>query len=571
MRHLFISGVLALLALSAWGLYAVSYQYFKSQDLEKAAARLTLYRSTLEAELQRFAHLPYVLSQDPFVANTLAGGDPEMLDERLKRFAESAGVEAIYLMDSNGLTISASNATASNSFKGQNYGFRPYFQEALNGALGAFYGIGATTGIPGYFYALAVPGDTGRPAGVIAIKLNLDPLQNSWQVSGERIIVSNEDGVILLASNPAWRYQTLAPLSETQRAQIVSTRQFGTEPLTPLDWQPSPAAQLTLLDGQRLLYLFADDLLNGWSLHYLAPDDQAQTRAWLVTGALVLLVGLGYLILQIRQVQMMAGALKRSADEEALLREANTRLAIEIEDRRSAEQALKTTQAELERAGRLAALGRLAASVTHELGQPIAAMRNQITAAEMRAAPTPLTTKLQTLVDRMEGITRQLKFFSRKGRDQFEPVDLREVAQMAVELLAPSIDAVKAEVELVPSEADVIVQGNKLRLEQVMTNLIRNALDAVEEQPRRTVTVAFGREDTTVWFEIADTGHGLGDQRFEDLAEPFTTSKASGKGMGLGLTISTGIVSDHGGRMSARTRPEGGAVFRVDLPQGEQQ
>jgi len=143
-------------AICATGLFFGSYSYFKGQELERAAARLTLYRSTAENELRHFAHLPFLLSLDPVVQSTLADGDPDVLNARLARFAQSAGLDAIYLMDQTGDTIAASNAKLPGSFVGQNYAFRPYFQDAMNGELAEFYGIGATTGIPGYFYAMPV-------------------------------------------------------------------------------------------------------------------------------------------------------------------------------------------------------------------------------------------------------------------------------------------------------------------------------------------------------------------------------------------------------------------------------
>ncbi|MBT0958425.1 sensor histidine kinase [Alphaproteobacteria bacterium KMM 3653] len=551
---------------SFWG----SYLYFNAQELEAAAARLTLYRSTVEAELRNFSHMPFLLSQDPVVMETLEGGDSARLNHRLARFAQSAGIDAIYLMDQEGLTISASNAQLPSSFLGQNYAFRPYFQAALRGQLGEFYGVGATTGEPGYFLAMAVQTPTRQYGGVIAIKVDLSVLQESWEAAGERIILSNADGVVILASNPEWLYRSLGPIPEERRDRIIETRQFSNEPLAPLDWSPDLQRQTATLDGQRYLYLSSADLPNSWSLHFFAGDGQATARAWLTTGTLVMLGAVIFIFFQLRHVRQIGDALTQSEQKEAELRMANDRLAVEIEDRRLAEKNLKKTQDDLERAGRLAALGQLASSVTHELGQPIAAMRNQLAAAEMGTGASVLTTKMQGLVARMEDITRQLKFFSRKGRDQFESVDLSEVIDAALELVEPSIGAVAAEVHFVrPSEA-IELYGNRMRLEQVVTNLVRNALDAVEGSGKRQVEIRLGQEDGKTWFEVADTGHGLDGKTMNDLREPFATTRESGKGMGLGLTISAGIVADHGGILTARERAEGGAIFRASFdPQQE--
>ena len=551
--------------LAACGLFWGSYTYFKSQELEKAAARLTLYRSTVEAALEHFAHLPFLLSLDPVVIDTLSGGDPETLDKRLARIAQSAGIEAIYLMNTDGLTISASNAKSTGSFVGQNYGYRPYFQAALRGELGEFYGIGATTGVPGYFYAMAVR-RPGAAYGVITIKLDLASLQDSWQLSGEQIMLSNADGVVLLASDPSWRYRVLDPLNADEQARLQATRQFADEPLSVLDWAPNPSTQTAHIGGEHYLHLRTDNLPNSWSLHFLVPNDVVMTRAWLATGAFVLLGGSLLLVWQIRRAHQIGLALKRSETEEVQLREANARLAVEIEERRTAERRLQKTQSELERAGRLAALGQLASSVTHELGQPIAAMRNQLAASEMSVGSTVLSTKMQGLVARMEDITRQLKFFSRKGRDQFELVDMERVVADAMELLAPNIQAADAHVSFQSRTKAPKLYGNRLRLEQIVTNLVRNALDAVQGAERREIGVTLDETADHIWLEISDTGHGLGDRTLDDLREPFATTRESGKGMGLGLTISAGIVADHGGVLSAEDRPDGGAVFRAEFP-----
>lgn len=565
MRVFHFVSLIAVLAL-AGGLHLVSLSYFKAQERDKAAARLTLYQSTLISELRHFAHLPFLLSLDPVVARTLAGGSSDELDHRLARFAQSAGLEAMYLMNSEGLTISASNARGNNSFKGQNYAFRPYFQAARDGALGEFYGIGATTGIPGYFYAMAVRSPESDVEGVIAIKIDLSPLQESWQASGERIILANSDGVVLLASNPDWRYKTLSPLTPAQRERIVASRQFGSEPLDNLDWSRNRNRQNATIGDERLLYLSTSELPNGWSLHFFVPNDQAITRAWLTTGTFLALLLLSFSAFQVSRVRRIRTALRASEREENELRLANERLAVEIDDRRTAERTLQKTQAELERAGRLAALGQLASSVTHELGQPIAAMRNQLTASEMTVGPTPLNDKMQGLVARMENITGQLKFFSRKGRDSFEVFDLAAVMQDSLDLLEPSIMARDATIDFQPPQGDLSLNANKLRIEQVMTNIVRNALDAVEQAQDRQISIKMGGSASDVWFEVIDNGHGLAGQTFDDLREPFATTRESGQGMGLGLTISAGIVSDHGGTITATDRPEGGAVFRVVLP-----
>lgn len=569
MRRLSLILILLAALAAAFGLYRLSHRYFSSEELSRAEGRLSLYRSTLTAELERFSHLTHVLARDPIVITTAQGGDTGVLNSRLADFARRAGLDAIYLMRPDGATIAASNAGEDVSFIGHNYAFRPYFQQALAGRSGRFYAIGATTGLPGYFIADPVYGAGGALVGVIAIKVGLAGLEDSWRRSGEQVLLANEDGVVLMSSVPEWRYRVLEALSPEIRQRIELARQFPDQALEPLNWVPR-AGQRAEIGGQALLHLTVAAPPHGWGLHYFVADDRAVVRAWLVTGAALALAALWLIGWQVLRARRMGRALERSEREEAALRAANQQLAVEIGERRAAERRLTRTQGELERASRLAALGQLAASVTHELGQPIAAMRNHLVAAELSGqTPGAVTGKLGGLVDRMEGITRELKFFASPRQEPFDTLDLREVVMAAISLLAPNIEATGATVTPPAPGTPILVRGSRLRLEQVMTNLLRNALDAVEDAELRRVTLSIGSDAQSRWIEIRDTGHGLGEATLSELQEPFATTRESGRGMGLGLAISAGILRDHDGRMEARNGQGGGAVFRVTLPAPE--
>lgn len=555
-----------LVAVLGLGVFNLALRYFQSEELSKATGRLSLYQSTVEAELERFSHLTFVLARDPFVVSAATGGDAERLNTRLAQFADQAGIDAIFLMDPVGLTIAASNAGQTPTFLGQSYGFRPYFRDALLGEQGRFYGIGATTGLPGYFIADAVRDAQGAVAGVVALKIDLSKLAASWTSSGEQVFLANTDGVVLLASDAAWRYRVLADISADQRRAIQATRQFPGQSLETLDWVML-GENRARVGGQDRLHLTSTDLPHDWALHYFASDERAVTRAWLVTAGMVLLAVSLMILFLIQRARRMGRALERSKSEEAALRQANERLGQEIEVRRQAEQRLQRTQDELERASRLAALGRLSASVTHELGQPIAAMRNHLAAAELAPAMNAgLTTRLGGLVDRMEGITRDLKFFARSDQEVFDRFDLRDAVNAARELVAPNVEVAQVRLQVSAPTEPVMIDGVQLRVEQVLTNLLRNALDAVESADEPQVNVLISADATQGWVQIIDNGHGLGDATLADVQEPFVTSRESGQGMGLGLAISASIVADHGGQMSASNNDGEGASFAVAFP-----
>ena len=564
-RNILLGLLVALVAGVA--LFFGSSAFFRTEEVNKAQARLSLHRGLLVAEVGRFAHLTFVLARDAHVQRATLGRDRAALNSRLAAFAEQAGLEAIYLMDMTGLTIAASNAGQPGTFLGQNYGFRPYFREAAAGRHGTFYGIGATTRRPGYFIADPVRGPSGDVVAVIAIKIDLGTLSAAWAESGENVLLANDDGVVFLASDPAWRYRALQPLTTAQRADIRAGQQFADEPLTPLNWDET-GDQGARIGAKAFLHVTSDALPHGWVLHYFADPRAMWVRSWLTVVIAAVVAAATILITQARRNVRIRQALHKSEAEEAALREANARLAVEIEERRTAQRRLHRTQDELARASRLAVLGQLAASVTHELGQPIAAMKNHLTAAEISGQSGRMTGRLQGLVARMEAITRQLKFFASPAADEaLEPVDLNSVVDEARALLAPNIATLAVEVQVETSTGPLQVHGNRMRLEQVMTNLMRNALDAMEDTdtPRRLRVglAAIGDEATVT---LQDTGTGLRGADLSDLQEPFVTTRSSGQGMGLGLAISGEILREHGGQMSARDLPEGGAEFRVTLP-----
>lgn len=434
-------------AVLAAAAFQVAFWFFENEERDAAAGRLSLYQSTVTAELERFQHLTHVLSRDPFVMATAAGDPPEVLNRRLAGFAREAGIDAIYLMTPDGLTIAASNHDTAASFVGQSYGFRPYFRDALAGGRGRFYAIGATTGLPGYFIADPVLGREGRVAGVIALKIDLSELEDSWRSSGEQVLLANADGVVLLASVADWQYRTLTRLTAAQRDRIEAARQFTGQPLEPLDWVVMEGARARIGNSERI-HLVANVGPHDWALHYFASTEPAITRSWLAAALVLVAAGLGLIAWQVQRNRQVGAALARSEREEAELRRANERLAREIEDRRTAERRLKRTQGELERASRLAALGQLAASVTHELGQPIAAMKNHLTAAELSAKEPPdLAGRIAALVQRMEDTTRQLKFFARSDAEAFEDVDLVAAMRTACALVEPNREAIDAKIE----------------------------------------------------------------------------------------------------------------------------
>lgn len=549
-----------------------------------AQSRLALYSSSLEGALQRFTYLPDLLARQPLIRNTLAGDEPaalERVNAHLARVADRSGAEAIFLMDAQGETIAASNFGTALSFIGHRYDYRPYFLSAIDGEQGEFFAVGSTTGRPGYF--VSAPVYASQPdegvVGVLAVKVSLESLQEDWRQADEKVLLTDANGVVILSSRPAWRFRRLGTLDDAALRTIRAQRQFIGNPLAPLGHRLADGSLLTGSAGVGERFFTKSIQLNtlGWTMHYLVPVRPlyATARDAVLAGAAVWLA-LVMLGLWLRERQQR---LHLSLREARIMREANERLESRVAERT---KELESAQAELVQTGKLAALGTMAAGIAHELNQPLAGIRTYaasgarlIERGRQEAAGENFQ-RIQALSERLATLIRQLKLFARKGGAR-EPVDLLARLDFVLELLGERLTRQQVTLQLdLPEEhlRPVWVAGDDVRLEQLLTNLLRNALDALREVDSPCLEVGIERRRDSVLLTIQDNGPGLDEPTLEHLFDPFYTTKSVGDGLGLGLFITFGIVQDLDGRIRADNRPAeqgGGARFRVELPglQGE--
>lgn len=550
-------GVLGVLFVTAVLATAVTFfgaqHYFERLEGEAASNRMVLYLRALNETLRQHQHLPFVLAHDPRYARALQPNAVEHeINERLHRLAREAKLEAIYLMDADGRVLATSNAGQPHSFLGQNYGFRPYFQDALQGQRSDYFAIGATSGRPGYFVAEPVSFAADTQKGVIAIKLDVSELQRSWESDSETVVAINKDNIVVLASNPDWLYRPVSTLDPEVRNAILESRQFGSEQLTPLDWSAFGESRVTV-EGTDYLLASGESEWRSWSVHYLQPENIILRETLLTTvffGSIITFL-LGFAtFLRSRRIELAYTASERQRTE---LIETNQRL----------EQA----QIELARSAKLAALGHLAASVTHELGQPISAFRNHLAAAEMgNEITSPQTaTNLNKLVDRMEAITGQFKFFARGRSEKKTNVDLSTVLQEVENMLRTEIATGNIDFRSADLSIPIELYAHQIQLEQALINLLKNAIHAVENEAHPKIRIDIVKSSDTLEIHVTDNGPGLADAALSDLQEPFFSTKPSGVGMGLGLAIATEIIDDHGGELTLGEVSKG-AKFVVTLP-----
>uniref|UniRef100_UPI0021492518 cache domain-containing protein n=1 Tax=Tahibacter caeni TaxID=1453545 RepID=UPI0021492518 len=232
---LVLAGGMALAMSAAWRIAGSG-----SLRAEQAQVRrqLDLYAQALQQRIDRYRTLPQVLALDPellaAVSSPLDPARREALNLRLERANDVTRSSTLTLIGRDGIALAASNWREPSSNVGLDYGFRPYVRQALAEGSGRFYGVGVTTGEPGYFLSQAIRDPTGATLGVVVIKIELAALEREWLSTPDIVLVSDAHGVVFLASRDEWRYRTLRPLDAADRQELRAVRQYADEALLPL-------------------------------------------------------------------------------------------------------------------------------------------------------------------------------------------------------------------------------------------------------------------------------------------------------------------------------------------------
>ncbi len=576
--------VLLLLAVVVGVVVVVAtYGWARAKALDAAGEagrqRLGLYASTIRNALDRFSYLPATIAIDRDVLELLEHPDPARVDDinrRLERINVKARSAALYLMDASGTTLAASNWNTPTSYVGADYSFRPYFIQVMGGGAGHFFGIGVTTKLPGYFLASAVLDREDRIVGAVVVKIDLEGLEKEWAEANEKVLVTDENAITILASRPEWKYTIDGRLDPPLQAVLNKTQRYGEMAIRPLNVgrrQPlTEALRLTVIDGVPYVVQSEPYPEEGWTIHYLIGWDETLQR---VRGTAALAgiawVAMVLLLLYLRQRRIANRARQEASEElERTVALRTQALSAEIAERQRTERELRGTQDELIHAGKMAALGQMSAAIAHELNQPLAAIQTFIASSRIFLERVDLKTVAANLVmvedlgNRMAQIIRHLRIFARKSPAERVAVDLSACVERALLLLdAPlRLGQVVVERRLLPG---CLVRGDQLRLEQVFVNLIRNALDSLAGAATKRLELEMVRDGDTVVVRVADSGGGIPPEALSRMFEPFFTTKDVGEGLGLGLSLSYAIVADMGGAIHADNRPEGGAVFTITL------
>jgi two-component system C4-dicarboxylate transport sensor histidine kinase DctB len=493
-------------------------------EAQRAASNeAAILAAGLESELDKFSLVPLVLARDPQVQSLLRGNLAEQaaLNQRLEQLARQTGAAAIYLMDREGLTLAASNWNRPDSFVGSTYRFRDYFRKGLADGVASQFALGTVSRRPGLFITRRVDGPSGA-IGVVAIKVEFDKLEANWAKTTSGVYACDPSGVILVTSRPAWRFRKMQPGAAGEPGHNGRTSALidSRHPVAPFDWE----------------------------LHLLSDPSPALAAAK-ANARLLFFVLLVLIIAAIAAV--VVGIRRREARAERMLNERTARL-----------------RDQLQQANRLATLGQITAGVGHEIRQPVSAIRilaeTGVRLGERGAHDEARENfaRITALTDRIGTITDELRRFSRRGDRARRDVALRQLIDGALLLLRDRISHLGIHLVLPPDAAlERVVRGEHVGLEQVLVNLLQNAIDATGQSGQ--VTIAVDALEREVRLSVTDDGPGISAEQRANLFQPFATTKA--EGLGLGLVISQDIMRGLGGDLVAEEVPTG-ARFTMVIP-----
>lgn len=552
----------------------------------RSAASAELHAAVLRSELDKQRALPLVLADDADVKAALARRSaPRLaaLSRKLEALGAQARTAAVYAIATDGITVAANNWRLPTSFVGADYRFRPYFTKALRDGYAEQFALGTVSRKPGLYLARRVDGPSG-PLGVVVVKLEFDDVEAAWRTIGEPAFVVDRQGLVLIASEPQWRFMSRDPLPQASRDALRTQGQYGESTFAPLPLRSASGAvvRTDTPRAARQIETRLPEVAPGWTLHLLstaAPAEQAATAARWITALVWTLLNAALLWLWVRRRRISLAAQR---DREARLElerrveartqdltEANRALSHEVEERQRTEVRLRSLQADLIQANKLASLGQIAAGVAHEINQPVATIRANadnglllLSCGDREAAGQTLTT-IVAMTERIGRITDELRAFSRKADGRVEPTLVTEVIDGSVLLTASRSRRQEARLVRRGETTGLNVLGERVRLEQVLVNLLQNAFEAVEGRKDGVVTVTVLDRGDKVDVAVSDNGSGLAPEVEAALFTPFLTTKP--RGLGLGLVIARDIAVDFGGDLTATSTPGQGATFTLTL------
>ncbi len=589
--HLRAKLIVALAAATviAFMLFSYLYKGFVRQstleELQKEIVVVTRSQAkVLESELQKFSLLPFALFENPYVYEAMSAetANPKQikyLNTKLESFAQRTGAPYIYIVDSSGTTIAASNHSKKDSFVGRSYEFRDYFKQAMEAGSAQYFAKGERTGKAGLFFARRIE-KQNRHLGVVVVKVEFEELVSLWRESDSTSFVTNDKGIILFSSDESLNYSTLYPLDEVLRKGILETRQFGDEPLSGSSLAMNDNGLWLDANGRQTVVASIDIPDLKWQIYRMVQTSPALKAAdlkiqfhLLVVG--VLLAGLGLFSIwrisrELQRVQTTKFLETEIARQTKELSNTNQQLELEIDARKKVNERFRRAREELAQANRLGSIGAITTRVAHEINQPVAAIKafaenavKLLDRTELERAKENLSS-ITELTSKIGSITVELRRYARRDSQTITKIAVDDVINGVELLIGDLVRANQIEFNIVKADPNPLyVKAGRVRLEQVLVNLIQNACDALRDREDALIEMRVWSDNKHVYLSVSDNGHGIDAAVRSDIFTPFFTLKPGGLGIGLG--IANDIMNELGGSIELTQPLMGGATFELRL------
>lgn len=565
----------------------LAWRYQYQSLLTEQQSELDKFSSHIVTKLDKYAHIPRLLSKDKELIDALLNPHNTAQLEITNRYLEQVNdvIQAAdtYLLDAYGNTLTASNWNLERTFIGRNFAWRPYFYQSIQGNSSQYFALGSTSGERGYYYAYPVV-YAAEILGVVVVKMDLSAIEENWQSRNSYFVATDVNQVVFMSSQPDWLFKSVGILNEQTRDAIRASRQYLNQPITSLGLQGDFSAAQSEWKNPSQGWMKGDFIVSSrrltspqLTIHVLSPKIEV---FWDVFGLIIILTMLFvivYLALLLnqhrkqRQRQIDQLQLEAKQKLEFQVMERTAELHAEIRERIKTEDALRQTQNELIQAAKLAVLGQMSASISHELNNPLAAIRSfadngrRFLANGKPERTDDNLTRISALTERMAKISEQLKSFARKSSsEERADAQLQPIVVYAKELMQAQFKSHGVKFEVSTPQQPVWVSINPIQLEQVLINLLTNAMQALADQPQRQVHLTLTLDNQRAYIHVDDNGPGISADKRAKLFEPFFTTKQNG--LGLGLSISQQIVQSMDGELDVTTAPLGGARFTIRLP-----
>ncbi|SLN11440.1 ATP-binding protein [Pseudooctadecabacter jejudonensis] len=589
-----VAFLVAVAGLSA-GIGWVGYMSALDQLEQRGRSDLALASDRLTGELQRYRELAVLMADHPTVAATVQGRGAGAQD-LLRQTADKTGSLDIIVVSAAGGEVASASATGA-----QRHGGKPYFERAMDGALGTYHQVNDRYGQRTFQFAAPIFSPDGPVAGAVIVVVNVDAVEAVWRGARPTVFFTDELGVAFISN----RSELVFMARQEGAAVQGATAEYAPEVLQPfMTYSPIDRRGRTLWTVEDQRYVPAQALhlslplpviqMTGEALLDVAPAQLLARLQAGVAAALCLAFGaMLFLATERRRTLAEANARLESAVERrtAELSRTNADLRHEVGERIATEAQLKKAQSDLVQAGKLSALGQMSAGISHELNQPLMAIRSYAENAEtfLERGKADVAGqnlgRIAELARRMGRIIKNLRAFAKQESEGLTDVNLDGVVTAVLEITQARAKADEVTVRWAAPDQPVIVRGGEVRLQQVVLNLVSNAMDAMEgQEAAKEIDIEVAASGARVDLLVRDTGPGLDEP--DRIFDPFYTTKLVGQdgagqngmgqegmgqegmgqeGMGLGLSISYGLVQSFGGMIRGRNHAGGGAEFTVTL------